>query len=168
MTSTLATALIAGLVPGVLSDTVAEAQLAERPPSLAGVEAFSAPLNEGNALIGLHPEGWTARDWINSKPLSLDALRGKVVLVRWWTAPGCAFCEASAPALNNFWRRYGSRGLVVVGFYHHKSSEPLSLANVKRQSRKFGFDLRHLSSRSARRNPTCPPGRSLFQRGTRL
>jgi peroxiredoxin len=61
------------------------------------------------------------------------------VLVRWWTAPGCAFCEASAPALNDFWRRYGSRGLVVVGFYHHKSSEPLSLANVKRQSRKFGF-----------------------------
>jgi glutathione peroxidase-family protein len=141
LTSNLAILLIAGLVPGVLLGGAPEAQLSERPPSLAGVEAFSAPLNEGNALIGIRPDGWTARDWINSEPLALDALRGKVVLVRWWTAPGCAFCEASAPALNNFWMRYGSRGLVVVGFYHHKSSEPLSLANVKRQSRKFGFEF---------------------------
>src|SRR5678816_697454 len=104
MTSTLAIPLIAGLMPGVLLDAAAGAQLAERPPSLAGVEAYSAPLNEGNDLIGTRP-------------------------------PGCAFCEASAPALNDFWRRYGSRGLVVVGFYHHKASEPLSLANVKKQSR---------------------------------
>ena len=66
MTSTLAIALIAELVPGVLLDAAAEAQLAERPPSLAGVEAFAAPLNEGNALIGIRPDGWTARDWINS------------------------------------------------------------------------------------------------------
>ena len=141
MTATLAIPLITGLMPGMRLDAAAQAQLADRPPSLGGVEAFSAPLNEGNALIGIRPGGWTARDWINSEPLELDALRGKVVLVRWWTAPGCAFCEASAPALNDFWRRYASRGLVVVGFYHHKSSEPLSLANVKRQSRKFGFEF---------------------------
>ena len=141
MTSTLAIPLIAGLMPGVPFNAAAEAQLPDRPPSLAGVEAFSAPLNEGNALIGSRPDGWTARDWINSEPLALEALRGKVVLVRWWTAPDCAFCEASAPALNDFWRRYGSRGLVVVGFYHHKSSKPLSLANVKTQSRKFGFEF---------------------------
>ena len=116
MTPTLAIPLIAGLMPGLPLDAAAEAQLPDRPPSLAGVEAFSAPLNEGNALIGIRPGGWTARDWINSEPLTLEALRGKVVLVRWWTAPGCVFCEASAPALNDFWRRYGSRGLVVVGF----------------------------------------------------
>jgi hypothetical protein len=48
-TSTLAIPLIAGLMPGVLLDAAAEAQLADRPPSLAGIEAFSAPLNEGNA-----------------------------------------------------------------------------------------------------------------------
>ena len=91
LTSNLAILLIAGLVPGVLLGGAPEAQLSERPPSLAGVEAFSAPLNEGNALIGIRPGGWTARDWINSEPLALDTLRGKVVLVRWWTAPGCAF-----------------------------------------------------------------------------
>jgi peroxiredoxin len=141
MTSTLVIPLIAGLMPGLPFDAAAEAQLPDRPPALAGVEAFSAPLNEGNALIGIRPDGWTARDWINSGPLALEALRGKVVLVRWWTAPDCPFCEASAPALNDFWRRYGSRGLVVVGFYHHKSSKPLSLANVKTQSRKFGFEF---------------------------
>ena len=158
MTSTLAIPLIAGLMPGLPFDVAAEAQLPDRPSSLAGVEIFSAPLNEGNALIGSRPDGWTARDWINSEPLALDALRGKVVLVRWWTAPGCAFCEASAPALNDFWRRYGSRGLVVVGFYHHKSSEPLSLAKVKRQSRKFALSSQWQSIRIGRR---CAVGGSI-------
>ena len=141
MTSTLAIPLIAGLMPGLPLDAAVAAQLVDRPPSLDGVKTFSAPLNEGNALIGIRPSGWTARDWINSEPLALEALRGKVVLVRWWTAPDCPFCEASAPALNDFWRRYGSRGLVVVGFYHHKSSKPLRLATVKTQSRKFGFEF---------------------------
>ena len=64
MTSTLAIPLIAGLMPGLPLDAAVEAQLADRPPSLDGVETFSAPLNEGNALIGIRPGGWTARDSI--------------------------------------------------------------------------------------------------------
>ena len=126
---------------GVLLNAAAEAPSGDRPPELTGVETFSAPLHEGSDVIGLRPGGWTVRNWINSEPLALEALRGKVVLVRWWTAPGCVFCQASALALNDFWKRYRSRGLVVVGLYHHKSSEPLSLANVRKQSRKFGFEF---------------------------
>jgi peroxiredoxin len=105
------------------------------------VRTFAAPPHEGGDLIGVRPDDWKVRDWINSEPLALEELRGKVVLVRWWTAPDCAFCEASAPALNEFWKRYRDRGLVVVGLYHHKSSEALRLADVKKQSRKFGFEF---------------------------
>lgn len=121
--------------------SAAKAQSTDRPPSLTGVETFAAPLDEGADVIGIRPDGWTARDWINSQALELEDLRGKVVLVRWWTAPGCVFCQASAPALNNFWKRYRSRGLVVVGFYHHKSSEPLRSSEVEKQSRKLGFEF---------------------------
>lgn len=118
-----------------------ELQSADRPSSLAGIERYSAPANGGSDLIGQRVNRWEARDWINSAPLTLEELRGKVVLVRWWTAPGCPFCEASAPALNEFWQRYRERGLVVIGFYHHKSQTPLSLAHVKGQVRKLGFDF---------------------------
>lgn len=139
--SALSVSLIVYSIAVALFGSPARAQTANRPPSLAGVETFSAPLNEGNDLTGVRPDAWTIRDWMNSDALTLEGLRGKVVLVRWWTAPGCAFCEASAPALNDFWKRYRSRGLVVVGLYHHKSSGPFKLSEVKNQARKFGFEF---------------------------
>jgi peroxiredoxin len=138
---TLTAAVRAYLIGATLFHSAMQAQSTDRPPSLAGVKIFSAPLNEGADLIGSSPGEWKVRDWLNSEPLALEALRGQVVLVRWWTAPGCVFCEGSAPALNDFWKRYRSRGLVVVGLYHHKSAEPLRLADVKKQSRKLGFEF---------------------------
>jgi thiol-disulfide isomerase/thioredoxin len=90
-------------------------------------------------LIGTRPPEWEVSDWINSKPLTLMDLSGKVVLVRWWTAPGCPFCAATAPALNEFHTKYGDQGLVVIGFYHHKASAPLDVDKVKQSAEKLGF-----------------------------
>jgi thiol-disulfide isomerase/thioredoxin len=53
--------------------------------------------------------------------------------------PGCPYCATTAPALNEFHARYKDKGLVVVGFYHHKSATPLDPAAVKRSAEKFGF-----------------------------
>jgi thiol-disulfide isomerase/thioredoxin len=114
---------------------------AEFPHALADVEVYSAPADAGSDLIGRRFEAWDIVEWINSKPLTLDSLRGKVVLIRWWTAPGCPFCEASIPALNEFARRYRDRGLVVLGFYHHKSPAPLTPAHVKEQIRKLNLEF---------------------------
>ena len=130
---------LAGVLLALVFGSPIEVQSADRPPSLAGVGRYSAPATEGSDMIGHQAGRWEVRDWINSNPLTLEELRGKVVLVRWWTAPGCPFCEASAPALNEFSQRYGDRGLVVIGFYHHKSPTPLSVAHVKEQVRKLGL-----------------------------
>ena len=130
---------LAGVLLALLFGSAIEVRSADRPPSLAGVRGYAAPATEGSDLIGHKASRWEVRDWINSKPLALEELRGKVVLVRWWTAPGCPFCEASAPALNEFSQRYGDRGLVVIGFYHHKSQTTLSVAHVKEQVRKLGL-----------------------------
>jgi peroxiredoxin len=103
-------------------------------------EQYAAPAGAGSELIGAAAGEWTtAPDWINSEPLTLGSLRGKVVLVRWWTAPGCRYCEATAPALVDFWQRYRERGLVLIGMYHHKSDTPLTRDHVERQARRFGF-----------------------------
>ena len=130
---------LAGVLLALVFGLAIEVRSADRPPSLAGVGRYSAPATEGSDMIGHKAGRWEVRDWINSDPLTLEELRGKVVLVRWWTAPGCPFCEASAPALNEFSQRYGGRGLVVIGFYHHKSPTPLSVAHVKEQVRKLGL-----------------------------
>lgn len=90
-------------------------------------------------LIGTKAPAWAVTNWINSAPIELESLQGKVVLVRWWTAPDCPYCKATAPALNEFHEKYSDQGLRVIGFYHHKSDEPLRAEQVKRFSKMFGF-----------------------------
>ncbi len=133
-------------MPGKSHVVVAAAVLAGilscQPCVLAsGTDATTPAAGEGAELLGTKPPEWVVTAWLNSKPLTLASLRGKVVLVRWWTAPGCPYCEASAPALNEFWHRYRDRGLVVVGMYHHKSDAPLTREHVVKQTEKFGFEF---------------------------
>lgn len=97
------------------------------------------PRTQGEKPVGRPAPAWRVEHWINSAPLELAALRGRVVLVRFWTAPDCPFCSATAPALNDFHARYAERGLTVVGFYHHKARGPLDPRAVERYARLFGF-----------------------------
>lgn len=100
---------------------------------------FPGDASAREKLIGAKAPAWTVTHWINSTPIELQDLKGKVVLVRWWTAPDCPYCKATAPALNEFHEKYSDKGLQVLGFYHHKSDEPLRVEEVKRFSNSFGF-----------------------------
>jgi len=108
--------------------------------ALAGLTlATSRPALEGSELLGKPAPEWNAREWIGSPPLSLAGLRGKVVLVRWFTSAECPFCHATAPALNGFHKDYAARGFAVIGMYHHKRPEPLTLEAVRKTVRDYGF-----------------------------
>jgi peroxiredoxin len=96
-------------------------------------------MSAAEKMIGTAPPEWQVTNWMNSPALQLKDLRGKVVLVRWWTAPDCPYCRATAPALNEFYDRYHAKGLEVIGFYHHKSEEPLNVATVRKYAANFGF-----------------------------
>jgi len=100
---------------------------------------FSAPAEVGRELLGTQPSEWSLRDWQGSPPLSLESLRGRVVLIRWWTAPGCPYCAASAAALNHFSEKYRERGLFVIGAYHHKADTSLTTEHVAAQTKRLGF-----------------------------
>jgi thiol-disulfide isomerase/thioredoxin len=93
----------------------------------------------GSELIGTRPSELAVTDWLNSPPLTLSQLRGRVVLVRWWTGPECPYCRASAPYLARWNERYAARGLTVIGIYHHKSPEPLTNARVASLARAYGI-----------------------------
>ncbi|HVR35427.1 MAG TPA: TlpA disulfide reductase family protein [Methylomirabilota bacterium] len=94
-----------------------------------------------DSRIGTVAPEWEVEDWWQGEARQLRELKGKVVLVRWWTAPGCPYCSASAPALNEFHQRYRREGLEVVGFYHHKSTSTLRRDKVKAHAKKLGFQF---------------------------
>jgi thiol-disulfide isomerase/thioredoxin len=106
--------------------------------TLAGAKATA---REGDELLGTRPPEWQVTGWLNSPPLRLAELRGRAVLVRWWTGPECPFCRASAPALRRLREIYGDRGLVVVGFYHHKSRARLDPDRVAALAAEMGYDF---------------------------
>lgn len=57
-----------------------------------------------------------AGPWLNSAPLSLAKLKGKVVLVEFWTY-GCYNCRNMMPYVKQWHARYAKQGLVVVGVH---------------------------------------------------
>lgn len=65
--------------------------------------------------------------WLNSKPLTLEGLRGQVVLVEFWTF-SCANCVRSIPWVKSVEERYREQGLQVIGvhtpeFAHERPAE---------------------------------------------
>lgn len=100
-----------------------------------------AAAEEGAELIGTRPPDWSVGDWIGSPPLTLAALRGKVVLIRWFTDGECPYCAATAPALNQLHHEFATRGLMVIGIYHHKRSEPLDMQAVRGWVHDYGFEF---------------------------
>lgn len=68
--------------------------------------------------------------WINSPPLAIDALKGKVVLVDFWTFD-CVNCLNTLPHLKAWHEKYKDQGLVVVGVHTPEYAYEKSQANVR-------------------------------------
>jgi peroxiredoxin len=91
-------------------------------------------------LVGTPAPDWPQLHWVQGGPPSLAGLRGKVVLVRFFTDRECPFCSATAPALNELDREFRSQGLVVIGFYTPKPRpRATSPEDVRRTVEAYGF-----------------------------
>ncbi len=70
--------------------------------------------------------------WFNSKPLTLAELKGKVVIIDFWTY-SCINCQRTMPYLRKWWETYKDKGLVIIGvhspeFEFEKSAKNLAQA----------------------------------------
>jgi peroxiredoxin len=110
------------------SQAEADADIEEMLASLGSMDRAA-----GNDRIGVAAASFEFDAWLNSEPLTLEDLRGQVVLVRWWTET-CPFCASSAPALRAINDQYSPQGLTVIGVYHPKADRdgPLDMARVER------------------------------------
>jgi len=97
--------------------------VSEEPPGIVG----SAPLY---ALSG-------ATGWINSNPLTAKELKGKVVLVDFWTY-SCINCLRSLPYIEAWAQKYKDSGFVVIGVHTPEFGFEQQLPNVQKAVQKFG------------------------------
>jgi peroxiredoxin len=98
--------------------------------------------SEGEKLIGTPAPGWNNQQWINSVPLQISDLKGKVILIRFFMDSSCPFCRASAPYLNEFYNAFKSQGLMVIGMYTPKPSPAnVPVEEVQKYVKDYGFEF---------------------------
>jgi len=98
------------------------------------------------------PEFQNIDNWLNSQPLKLSELRGKVVLVDFWTYT-CINCLNHLPYVKDWNQKYKDKGLVVVGVHTPEFAFEKSTKNVRTPSSACRSNTR------LRRTTATAPGR---------
>ncbi len=101
-------------------------KLAQRPATADLAEARMAP-----PLAG-------ATQWLNSPPLNAESLRGKVVLVDFWTY-SCINCLRTLPYLKAWDEKYRAQGLLIIGVHAPEFAFEKDLGNVGQAVRDLGI-----------------------------
>ena len=81
-----------------------------------------------------------AVEWLNSPELTRESLKGKVVLVDFWTYD-CINCQHTLPYVKRWAEKYAQDGLVVIGVHTPEYGYERIIGNVKDQVRKLGFHV---------------------------
>lgn len=76
--------------------------------------------------------------WLNSTPLKLENLKGKVVLIDFWTY-SCINCIRTLPYLKTWYAQYKDLGFVLIGVHSPEFAFEKDLDNVKRAVAGFGI-----------------------------
>ncbi|TGW05427.1 redoxin domain-containing protein [Mesorhizobium sp. M2D.F.Ca.ET.145.01.1.1] len=80
-----------------------------------------------------------ANEWLNSPPLTPAALRGKVILVSFWTYT-CINWMRVQPYLRAWAEKYKGQGLVVIGVHTPEFRFEKNMENVRREVKALGVD----------------------------
>jgi cytochrome c biogenesis protein CcdA/thiol-disulfide isomerase/thioredoxin len=107
----------------------------EGPALTARADARGGGLPDYGAAPQLRPGG----AWINSKPLTISGLRGKVVLVDFWTY-SCINCLRTLPHLEAWYAAYHPKGLVIVGVHTPEFAFEHVTSNVRAAVKRLGIE----------------------------
>ena len=94
----------------------------------------AAPLTHAKAesltVEGFMPALSVSSQWLNSPPLTREGLRGKVVLIDFWTY-SCINCQRTLPYVRAWSDKYHDRGLTVIGVHTPEFAYEKEIANVR-------------------------------------
>src|SRR5262249_45754347 len=82
-----------------------------------------------NAGVGMKAPDIASQTWLNSDPIHLSDLKGKVVMVEFWTF-GCYNCRNVEPYVKKWHQKYADQGLVVIGVHSPEFSYEHDLGQV--------------------------------------
>jgi thiol-disulfide isomerase/thioredoxin len=141
------TAISADLT-GALPDWTGTLQTLERSSQVqSALRDLGAPPNasfgtgSGGSSLSVGPVApeFTGIDhWLNSNPLTMAGLRGKVVLIDFWTY-SCINCIRTLPYVEGWYQEYASAGFVVVGVHTPEFAFEHDTANVAAAISRFGI-----------------------------
>lgn len=117
-----------GNVP-IISDI--EHQLIPKQTGSEGDKDGGSGSTSGSVSGPAAPEFTGIKEWINSDPLTIEGLRGKVVLVDFWTY-SCINCIRTQPYLNAWYEQYHDQGFEIVGVHAPEFAFERESANVQR------------------------------------
>ena len=101
--------------------------------------AIGRPINEVSYPKGPPaPELIGGGKWFNSPPLEMSKLRGKVVLIDFWTYT-CINCQRTLPYLRDWYEKYESKGLVIIGVHAPEFEFEKNPKNVEKAIKDFGL-----------------------------
>ncbi len=112
------------------------------PTGSTGTLADCDPGNPSLQLCGAAPAFTGITAWLNTpsdRPLTIAGLRGKVVLVDFWTY-SCINCQRTLPHVEAWYRAYHDDGLVVVGVHSPEFSFEHVVGNVEAADAQLGVD----------------------------
>src|SRR5262250_3608869 len=119
--------------------TAAMAAIAARLGVLGSLGKLMARTTLQLAVEGELPSLGGATSWLNSPPLNPAGLRGKVVLVDFWTFT-CVNWLRTLPYLRAWNARYRDRGLVVIGVHTPEFSVEHEIENIRRAAQQMPVD----------------------------
>ncbi|WP_037078236.1 cytochrome c biogenesis protein DipZ [Rhizobium sp. CCGE 510] len=126
-TASLEQAVLDGLQAKPLSGAPSEVASNDVIPAADAKKPFRSDLPvEGHA-----PSFGGAVEWLNSEPLTTEQLRGKVVLVDFWTY-SCINCIRTIPYVRAWAEKYADQGLVVIGVHAPEFAFEKKTDNVKK------------------------------------
>jgi len=103
--------------------------------ALAAVHKTVNGLPDYGQAPPLHLDG----AWINSRPLTLSQLRGKVVLIDFWTY-SCINCLRTLPHLKSWYATYHDKGLVIIGVHTPEFAFEHVTSNVHSAVKRLGIN----------------------------
>ena len=104
--------------------------------SLISLLFASAAFSATGAQAAAAPEFTGIDNWLNSAPLKMQQLRGKVVLVDFWTYT-CINCIRTLPYVKSWHEKYKDQGLVVIGVHTPEFPYERSTENVMEALKRF-------------------------------
>ena len=99
--------------------------------------SFGISTEYKSSEAALAPE-LAAGEWINSAPLKLNDLRGRVVLIEFWTF-GCINCRNTLPFIKSWHDRYQDKGLTIIGVHSPEFEEERKVENLRREVTSLGI-----------------------------